>query len=190
MAAKKAAKKKATKARPNSAKPEISDASTRERTPADEEERAPRLGRPSKMTAETAAKVLAALADRPIYARAAAKAGIARSTLSKWRAEDQEFSNACEAACWDAIDSTTDKMLQAAARELPWQAYSWLLERTRPGDFGRNRAGNDDTIAPPPPRVRVEVDYGSDRKAITTASSSRKTSRKKSSARKADAQGG
>ena len=94
-------------------------------------------GRDSKRTPQTAAKILAAIEDGLPLIFAAAKAGIGKSCLYSWRADDEEFGAAVDAAVAQGIE-TRLKLVQHAA-QTDWRAAAWLLERTAPEFFARSR---------------------------------------------------
>ena len=81
-------------------------------------------------------KILAALEQGASYQIAADKAGIARSTLHRWRNDFEDF----EADCKKAEARGATKLLEniQTAADKDWRAAAWLLEKRYPDIYGDN----------------------------------------------------
>src|SRR4051794_5885846 len=101
------------------------------------------MPRPSKLTDETASRILTALRTGCYMETAAAFAGIHKSTLHDWlkrgRSESKgryrEFSYSVEKAL--AESELRDLAVIARASERQWQASAWRLERRWPQRWAR-----------------------------------------------------
>jgi hypothetical protein len=101
------------------------------------------MGRPSKLTPETQARILEAVELGATWERAADAAGVGASTLGLWRrrgeAGDAPYSSfiaALKAAESAGIERAL-RSIRSAAAAGAWQASAWLLERRYPADYGR-----------------------------------------------------
>jgi hypothetical protein len=95
-----------------------------------------RRGRPTKATAERIATIVDAISNGVPITHAARAAGIHRSTLATWRAENPDIAAALEKAEADAVAFHVAVVKKAAASGI-WTAAAWWLERTHPAEFGR-----------------------------------------------------
>ena len=85
---------------------------------------------------------------------AAAKFGVAASTLSRWKRENEWFATDLEAARAEYKERILAEIRNAKKRDgsPDWRAYAWILERTFPDEFGRR------TRKPPEPERKPTVD--------------------------------
>lgn len=60
--------------------------------------------------------ILQALREKPTYSYAARKAKIARTTLTRWRADDPDFNDACTAARNEGLDAIEDNLVERAMK--------------------------------------------------------------------------
>lgn len=94
------------------------------------------MGRPTKRTPATTAKVCTAIRAGATFEHAAAFAGISYATFAEWRVRYPEFAEAVKAAEGEGAVSLLAK-LQTAATSGHWQAAAWILERRHPTVYGR-----------------------------------------------------
>lgn len=102
----------------------------------------------SKRTREREMEVVAHVASGLPVQQAAARIGVNRSTLWRWRRDDEQLDKALLMARATFLARQVERIDKAA--EDDWKAASWLLERSEPGLFGR----------------RVEVSVESEGRAI------------------------
>ena len=102
----------------------------------------------SKRTREREMEVVANVASGVPVGQAAEMVGVNRSTLWRWRRDDEELDKALLMARATFLARQVERIDKAA--EDDWKAASWLLERSEPGLFGR----------------RVEVSVESEGRAI------------------------
>ena len=118
----------------------------------------PKTGRPSKLTAESRARIVQAIAAGNTRDMAAACAGVHRATFFAWlkRGEQEisgtyrDFYDAIKKAEADAVAGSVEIIRQAAHQS--WQAAAWFLERRYPRDWGRKPAFDLDQL------IRHEVE--------------------------------
>ena len=112
------------------------------------------MGRPTKLTDEVQATIVAALEGGCTRSAAAGAAGIDPSTLQRWvrrgeRADgrDKRFRLFCMAIkkAESMCDMRCLELINAAASEGRWQAAAWILERRWPQSWGRRRVEGPDT---------------------------------------------
>ena len=102
------------------------------------------MGRPSKLTPETAQKICAAIAAGNYLEVAAAHGGIVYGTLNTWvrkgaaasSGQYREFFEAVKRAEADA-EMLRIARISKAGSEGNWQADAWYLERRYPDRWGR-----------------------------------------------------
>jgi transposase len=102
------------------------------------------MGRPSKLTPETAQKITAAIAAGNYLEVAAAHGGIVYGTLNTWMRKGaaansgqyREFYEAVKRAEADA-EMLRIARISKAGSEGNWQADAWYLERRYPDRWGR-----------------------------------------------------
>ncbi len=113
-----------------------------------------KLGRPSKYTPETIAKLTQAIRLGATYTLACHYAGISIETLAQWRAKKPGFSETLKAAEGAAAFSWLTKIEEASAGG-EWTAAAWKLERRYPRDYGRrvHEVTGEDGV---PLTIRVE----------------------------------
>jgi hypothetical protein len=72
--------------------------------------------------------------------------GISASTASRWFREDEDFAAQVEQARSQFLASRLDLIQQAetASGRADWRAHAWLLERTFPDEYGKNRKATPD----------------------------------------------
>jgi hypothetical protein len=102
----------------------------------------------SKRTREREMEVVANVASGVPVGQAAEMVGVNRSTLWRWRREDEQLDKALLMARATFLARQVERIDKAA--EDDWKAASWLLERSEPGLFGR----------------RVEVSVESEARAV------------------------
>jgi hypothetical protein len=94
-------------------------------------------GRPTVRTAEKAKQVAEALARGLPIAQTCAIVGISYPSLCKWRKADPEFEQEIQQALARGVDARLTIIEEAAKKD--WRAAAWLLERTLPESFGKQR---------------------------------------------------
>lgn len=104
----------------------------------------PRVGRPTKLNAETQKKVCDAILVGATYEAAAQYAGITYETFNEWMKAGRaaaapnafsEFSEAVDRANAEA-QVFFAMNIKDAARGGDWRAAAWMLERRFPKDYG------------------------------------------------------
>jgi transposase-like protein len=95
-----------------------------------------KLGRPTKATDDRIAAIVLAIASGVPVGHAARAAGVHRSTLSAWRAENSDISDRLEKAEAEAVQFHV-AIVRKAAIDGVWTASAWWLERTHPAEFGK-----------------------------------------------------
>jgi len=95
-----------------------------------------KLGRPSKATDTRIEASVAAIAAGVPVTHAARAAGVHRSTLSAWRADNSDIRDRLEKAEAEAVQFHV-AIVRKAAIEGVWTASAWWLERTHPAEFGK-----------------------------------------------------
>jgi transposase len=93
------------------------------------------MGRPTKYTDETIAKLCQAIELGSTYELACHYAGIDYSTFNKWRDNKPDLMPRVRAAEGKAAVKWLAKIEAAAADH--WQAAAWKLERRYPNDYGK-----------------------------------------------------
>lgn len=102
-----------------------------------------KVGRPTKLNAETTQKICDAILVGATYEGASEYAGIAYSTFNEWMAEGRvaaepneftEFSEAVRQANANAQVYFAKDIKAAAAKD--WRAAAWMLERRFPKAYG------------------------------------------------------
>lgn len=122
-------------------------------------------GRPSRLTPEKAALVVAGLREGKPYTACAARVGVTPKTLTNWRARGadpeahpayQEFAHACDHALAEHEARLLANIADAATgsgsfkgRAPAWQASAWLLERDArfQGRYARLSTRPNDLVA-------------------------------------------
>ena len=101
------------------------------------------MGRPSKLTPGTTARIAEAVELGATWERAADAAGVGASTLRDWRqrGEAGEVPFVAFVATIKRAESAGVEralmVIRKAAAAGAWQASAWLLERRYPADYGR-----------------------------------------------------
>jgi hypothetical protein len=121
------------------------------------------MGRPSKLTDETQARICKALAVGATYALAAQYGGIGERTFYEWMEKGEsaktgryaQFRQAIKRAEAEAAYGWLDVIEQAKTET--WQAAAWKLERRYPESYGRQLTDNRNTHD-----VTLTVRYGDD----------------------------
>lgn len=120
-------------------------------------------GRPTKLTDETQATIVAALREGMYREIAAKLAGIHRDTLYGWL-ERGRTGEAPYAAFSDAVEKAEAEAEQETVRSARtggdgWQAKAWLAERRWPSRWGgRVRATVNDELAAVLKRIEARLD--------------------------------
>lgn len=101
------------------------------------------VGRPSKYTPETVKRITDALSLGATRKLACEAAGLHVATFSEWMTENPAFAEVVTKAEGSAGLRALAN-IQAAARgnersPAQWTASAWLLERTRPDEYGRRQ---------------------------------------------------
>lgn len=94
------------------------------------------VGRPTKYTPDTVAKITKALKLGSTRRLACQYAGISEDTLANWLRDYSDFSDAVNKAEGDGSVEWLNRIEQAAKRG-SWQAAAWKLERLYPNEYGR-----------------------------------------------------
>ena len=89
----------------------------------------------SKHTREREMEVVARVASGVPVGQAAEMAGVNRSTLWRWRRDDEQLDKALLMARASFLARQVERIDKAA--EDDWRAASWLLERSEPASWGR-----------------------------------------------------
>lgn len=89
-------------------------------------------GRNTKRTKAREAAILEELESGQPYRVAARKAGVHEDTVANWRAEDPEFSDACEKAIASADGEVIETLRGKAIREKDTGALIWLCKTRIP----------------------------------------------------------
>lgn len=97
-----------------------------------------KVGRRTKYTPETVAKLTQAIRLGMTHLLACQYAGISHDTFYTWMNKHPEFSDAIkEAEGEGAVELLA--IIKKQAREGTWQAAAWILERRHPEAYGRQR---------------------------------------------------
>ena len=91
-----------------------------------------KVGRPTKATPATLAKLADAIATGLTDEQAAALAGVSADSLARWQATDPEFCGAVKRACAERLRTRLERIATGAPG---WQGTAWILERTMRGQF-------------------------------------------------------
>lgn len=96
-------------------------------------------GRPrGAITPTVEDKIIEALGNSANMEQAAAFAGIGLSTLHRHRYADKTFEQRCivarDLSKYRLVEQIADK---GKAKDGPWQALAWILERRYPNEYGR-----------------------------------------------------
>lgn len=118
-------------------------------------------GRESKHTPEREARLLAGYSETGSGNVACARAGISRTTLSRWREADPTLQERIDEALGVWEDSLLQHITVAAVKS--WQAAAWLLERRWPERFGQRQRIEHST--PPGEALNVKHDLTDDARA-------------------------
>ena len=94
-------------------------------------------GRPTKLTPETRRRILRCIRRGMPLNLAASAAGVALSSLHKWRAQ-KSFGDAVANAIACGVDSRLKK-IEDASDTGDWRASAWLLEHCTPEHFAKSR---------------------------------------------------
>ena len=99
------------------------------------------VGRPTKCTPKTVKAIVDALSIGATHKLACETVGIGMSTFCEWLAEKPEFADAVNKADGLAGLRALRNIQRAAlgTKDIPgqWTASAWILERTRPNEYGR-----------------------------------------------------
>lgn len=117
-----------------------------------------KLGRPTKLSEEVIERIVGALANAATYEVAAARAGVNRTTLQRWRSRGRReieriesgfepdpdetiYAKLVQNMAWaEAAWEVRDLIIIGEAAKKSWQAAAWRLERRRPERWSqRNR---------------------------------------------------
>jgi hypothetical protein len=93
----------------------------------------------SKRTSEVIERILETAGSGLPLRFCAAAGGVSLETVSNWREQDLDFSQALETARAAGARKKWDKILAAGDRDAPgsWQPLAWALERGFPAEFSR-----------------------------------------------------
>ena len=101
------------------------------------------MGRPSKLTPETQARIVQAIEVGATYELAAQFGGIAYNTFNEWMKKGEAAKSGRFLDFYEAVKAAEGKaaikwlaLIDKAAAET-WQAAAWKLERRYPETFGR-----------------------------------------------------
>ena len=104
------------------------------------------MARRSKLTDETASRILQAIQAGATYKIAAEYAGITRGTLWKWLDEGKKQNKGRYRTFLDAFKKAEARsclgalaVINKSAQSGCWQAAAWLLERRHPEGYGRQQ---------------------------------------------------
>lgn len=102
------------------------------------------MGRNTKLTPETQARIVEAIELGATYELAAQYGGIAYNTFNEWMKEGAEATTGKKAEFYEAIKAAEGnavtgwlRKIEAAASDGNWQAAAWKLERRYPRDYGK-----------------------------------------------------
>jgi hypothetical protein len=97
------------------------------------------MSRPSLMTPERVAGVLAGIKLGQSRTQAGRAAGVTHQTIARWAERVPSFAAQLDQAEAEGQQLLLKIVVAAAAKNLPntWQAAAWLLERRWPNDFGQ-----------------------------------------------------
>lgn len=105
------------------------------------------MGRPSKLTDETQARLVQAIRLGATYEHACNYAGLGYSTFRRWMVDGEKAQRGKFKEFWDAIkkaegDATVGWLakIEKAANEGQWVAAAWKLERRYPQEYGKRQA--------------------------------------------------
>lgn len=93
-------------------------------------------GRPTKLTPETRRRILRCIRRGLPLNLSASAAGVALSSLHKWRGQ-QSFGDAVQKAIAQGADARLKKIEDASVTD--WRAAAWLLEHCNPEHFAKSR---------------------------------------------------
>ena len=102
------------------------------------------MARPTKLTPEIQARIVALLRAGNYMETAAAAAGISKQTLYDWLKRGARTKSGQFRGFLDAVEKATAEAearmvaIIAKASEKQWQAAAWHLERTKPERYGRH----------------------------------------------------
>lgn len=101
------------------------------------------MGRPSKYTPDLVKRITDALSLGATRRLSCECAGLSHNTFSEWMRDNPDFADAVSKA-EGAAGLRALANIQAAARgnernPAQWTASAWLLERTRPDEYGRRQ---------------------------------------------------
>lgn len=134
------------------------------------------MGRPTKFTPETTAKLVQAISLGAPYVHACNYAGVSYAQFRVWMKRGEAAKKGKFAEFFATIKEAEGRAtvgwlakIEKAANEGNWQAAAWKLERRYPSDFGRRDPKSDEpedgtitlgisTEAPPPGREAKEDD--------------------------------
>lgn len=94
------------------------------------------MGRRSKYTPETVAKIVEAIKLGATYELAAGYAGISVDTVARWQAQYADFADKLREAEGRSAVMWLAKI--EAAANIDWKAAAWKLERRHPQAFGKS----------------------------------------------------
>lgn len=96
------------------------------------------LGRPTKLTPDVWEAICKGVEGGMSPSRSAILAGVSPKTLSDWRSENPEFSDAIDQAKARGIQTRVSNIDGAITREgtKDWRAQAWLLSKAAPEEFG------------------------------------------------------
>lgn len=94
-------------------------------------------GRPSKLTPQTRRRILRCIRRGMPFSLAASAAGVALSSLHKWRGQ-HSFGDAVQKAIGQGADARLKK-IEDASDAGDWRASAWLLEHCQPEFFAKTR---------------------------------------------------
>lgn len=94
------------------------------------------MGRRSKYTPETVAKIIQAIDLGATYELAAGYAGISTDTMTRWQDQRADFAEQLREAEGRASVKWLAKIEQAA--NIDWKAAAWKLERRHPNLYGKS----------------------------------------------------
>ena len=121
------------------------------------------MARPTKLNGPVRAKLLEAIEAGSTLKDAAAYAGIGKSTLDRYRQQDEALAAAVEQAEGTAA-VTYLRAIHRALDRGDWKAAAWWLERRRPEEWGRPVVEREEKPSAEPlnreDRTHEELDVG------------------------------
>lgn len=140
-----------------------------------------KIGRSTKLTSEVQKIIVETLRVGATFTAAAGRAGVAESTIHKWRQAGkgnspssrirhskrlEEFALAVDRALADAETRLVGTVNKASSQQ--WQAAAWLLERRWAGQYGRrDHLEMDATVTQRPPREEMDAELDKIRERLT-----------------------